>query len=208
MILWGKEHQDRAEALAKTNKERAIDIHSLQKEPAGKGIQSIRCPDSTLTIWGHGDAKTFCELSNAEFGVLLKNWKKLNPELKIVEIVTCNARHNADPFSSYAVTVAKFVRETYPDVAIRALPIGQNRNDHSILYANAVTGTFCYITAGSQEAFDEAIRLFEDADRKNNGNCNVAGQEIVKFRGTTHPPFTINSGKFEDLRASLVNIHP
>lgn len=53
MILWGKDHQERAEALAEEYNEKAMAATSLPR--SSDGIQPVKCVDSTLSIWGHGD---------------------------------------------------------------------------------------------------------------------------------------------------------
>jgi hypothetical protein len=123
---------------------------------SSSGIQPFICADTTLSIWGHGDEIYLAGMLDVELGMLIQNWKKQNPSLKTVDLITCNAQHNSQPLSGYATRVTKFVEFDYKDITIKALPAGQYKDDYSILWANAHTKTFCYITAPTNVTFDFA----------------------------------------------------
>ncbi|WP_440874952.1 hypothetical protein [Thalassotalea sp. PLHSN55] len=205
MILWGKDHQARAEALAAAYGEQAMAEASLAR--SNKGIQPVVCVDATLTVWGHGGATKFSDMLDVEFGVLIQNWKKQNPSLKTVELVTCDAQHNIIPLAGYAMRVAKYVDRDYKDIVIKALPVGQHSDDRSVLWANAVTSTFCYLTAPSQVTFDSANQRVQVLDPICGGNLNEVAAEMAKER-TSFPPnnFTVSGGNLGSLRASLAVI--
>lgn len=204
MIIWGKDHEKRAVALAKAYGEGAMDLATLKQE--SEELSAVSCADATLTVWGHGNAATFCKMSNAEFGQFIKNWKELNPGLKCVEIVTCDARHNDDPFAGYAASVTRFVHESYKDIVIKALPLGQHRNDCSILWANATTATFCYITAPSKATLLHANQRLKELDSGHDGDLNKVAQEMAKERSHAPNDFSVNAGYFKHLRHCLVAI--
>src|SRR5262249_44960787 len=82
VVVWGPEHDDRAKALAKDLKE---DVLKLRSTPA-----PMRSTDTTLTVWGHSSQSKFCGMSAKEFTQLLLEWKKKNPQLKTIELITCD----------------------------------------------------------------------------------------------------------------------
>lgn len=202
MILWGEEHERRATSLANAYGETAKSLALLGNGP--EGTAAVRCADKTLTVWGHGDANTFAELSNGEFGQLIRNWKKLNTQLKTVEIITCDARHNDDPFSGYASSVAKFVRDTCgEEVVVKALPVGQHKTDCSILWANVGTASFCYITAPSDEALEYANQRLKTLSPGNSRDLNKTAQDMAKEERPAFHNYTVNGGYFKTLRDYL-----
>lgn len=199
MILWGNEHQGRAEALAKAYGEKSSALASL---PRGKdGITPVSTAGAILSVWGHGGPTTFSELIDVEFGVFINNWKKLNPSLTTVELITCDARHNQDPFSGFAKRVAKFVHDVNPGVTIKALPIGQHPDDHSILWANG--STFCYITAPSKATFDAANARLNELAANGATDANAIAQQMAKERGLPPKDYTVLGGNLNNLRAYL-----
>jgi len=201
MILWGDQHKDRGVALAAAYHEQSSAVASLPR--GSDGISPLASADATLTVWGHGDATTFSEMLEVEFGVLLRSWKKKNPALKTVEIVTCDARHNSDHLSGYAARVAQFVHEVYKDVVVKALPVGQHRDDRSILWANAGTTTFCYITAPSEATFNHANQVLQGLDPTCGHDLGKVAQEMAKTRGRPPNDFTVMGGNLNILRNYL-----
>lgn len=205
MILWGQEHKDRAQALAAACHENAADIGSLPRSK--DGIAPLACADATLSIWGHGDATHFSEMLDVECGLLISNWKKKNVNLTTVELITCDAQHNVTPLAGYARRVQAFVNDQKAFVKIKALPAGQYADDRSILWANAGTATFCYLTAPSQAAFDRANQRLQALEATKGHDLALTAAELVKERTSTPPGnFTVNGGTFNVLRASLVGI--
>lgn len=206
MILWGKEHQARAEALAAICGEQSAAISSLSI--SNEGTQPLTCADATLTVWGHGNSDYFSEMLDVEFGVLIKNWKKKNPALKIVELITCDAQHNIVPLAGYAMRVAKFIQDVHKDIVVKALPVGQHPDDRSILWANSGTRTFCYLTAPSQETLDHANQRLEELSPLNGNDLGLVAAAMTKERSLLVPPnnFTVNGGGMRLLRGILNTI--
>ncbi|CAB3745665.1 hypothetical protein [Paraburkholderia humisilvae] len=205
MILWGKEHEARAKALATACRETAADIAGLSV--SNEGIQAPACADATLTIWGHGDQTTLAELMDVQMGQLIQNWRTRNSALKTVELVTCNAQHNQDPLAGYAKRVAKFVQRKYSDVVIKALPKGQHADDYSILWASANPPAFFYLTAPSKTTFDNANQLLLRLDTQKNHDVGAIATEMAKARTLAEPNnFTIVSSTLDQLRPMLATI--
>ena len=204
MILWGNEHQARGEALAAICGEQSKAVSQLAQ--SNRGIEPLNSTDATLTVWGHGDAEKFSEMLDVQFGLLIKAWKKQNSSLKIVELVTCDAQHNTKPLAGYATRVAKFVECDYKDITIKSLPVGQSSDDRSILWANANTSTFCYLTGPSQSTFDYANQRLQALERTPTCNYDLGkvAAEMAKERELSAPKnFTVNGGSLKMLRASL-----
>ena len=95
MIIWGNEHQARAQVLGAAVHEGDRAIASLSR--GSDGIAALASTDKTLSIWGHGAPTTLAELTDVECGMLIVNWKNKNPQLSTVEFITCDAQHNAAP---------------------------------------------------------------------------------------------------------------
>ncbi|WP_256079638.1 hypothetical protein [Massilia sp. YIM B04103] len=194
MILWGKEHRARGEALAAACGETAREAASL--EYLSDGIQPVRCSDSTLSIWGHGDAISLAEMLDVELGKLIHSWRKLNPELHTVELVTCDAQHNQQPLAGYARRVASFVEREYQDVTIKALPRGQHSDDYSVLWAsNATRVTFCYITAPSKATLAHASARMKALAPGKQYDLSLVAAEMAKERTLVEPTnFSVLAG--------------
>lgn len=205
MILWGSEHKERAEALAAAYGEQSAAVANLAR--SNEGIVPLASTDETLTVWGHGNATHFSEMLDVEFGVLVKAWKKKNPKLKTVELVTCDAQHNVYPLAGFAKRVMQYVKASYSDITFKALPVGQHTDDRSILWASSGTSTFCYITAPSDVTFDHAnLRLQLLAPGCDNKLGQVA-TAMAKERTLSSPNnFTVNGGDLNVLRASLATV--
>ena len=197
MIMYGKDHFDRANTLATTVGEKA----------AGSSVLSDqrfipKTPDWTLTVWGHGGPDTFCEMANISFCEGIKAWKKMNPTLKTVEIITCDARHNAyDYLSSYAKSVAKYVKLNGIDVAIKALPAGQATTGESVLWASANTSSFCHIDSLDSNGYNWANQRLQTLLPQFQDDCNQASQELAK-EAKNHR-FSVIGGYFGSLRGIL-----
>lgn len=207
MILWGKEHRARAQALAKAVGESAYDLDQLPR--SSEGIGALSCTDATLTIWGHGGPESFCDLIDIECAVLIKNWKKANSELKTVEFVTCDAQHNIQPMVGYARRVAAAVQDTYSDIVCKAMPIGPSSDDRSILCAATGTDSYCYITAPSETTFNNARLILENlfTDATYQFNLGLVASEMAKRRTLSEPNnFTVLAGRFVDLRSVLATV--
>jgi hypothetical protein len=163
----------------------------------------------TLTYWGHGDATHFCDLTADDFVKHVSNWKKWNPSLKAVEIITCNARHNATGLA-FTARVRPALRKKYSDIVLKGMPMGVGSiaaHNWSILKAHAPTKTWFYVTAGGNADTDEmwpAVHLV-DAEALNNGsNLAIAGANVEKANPSRK--FGLRYGTFDKLRSVLTTI--
>lgn len=209
MILWGNEHKARGEALAAACGENAFEVANLAR--SNEGIQPVRCGDGTLTIWGHGNETSLAEMLDVELGALIHAWRAMNPALRTVELVTCNAQHNQEPLAGYARRVAAFVERKYKDVTIKALPRGQHADDHSILWAtNGNPVTFCYITAPSARTLTYASDLMKSLERAKNYDLALVAAEMAKARRLVEPNnYSVLAGPdLSMLRAMLGVVRP
>jgi len=59
------------------------------------GGSAVRRGIHTLIFWGHGSILTLCGKNADAIVEIIKSWKALNPDLKTVEVITCNSRHGA-----------------------------------------------------------------------------------------------------------------
>jgi hypothetical protein len=206
MILWGHEHQERAQSFATTYHESSAALSGLSR--GSHGIEPITCGDSTLSIWGHGGPERFAEMLDVECGLLINNWKSRNPGLKTVELITCDAQHHLIPLAGFARRVLAFTTDKQANIEIKAMPFGRHADDRSILWASAGTSTFCYITAHSQETFDHANQRLQTLAATKGNNLAVTAADLAQER-TLVPPnnYTINGGAFNVLRATLSTVH-
>jgi hypothetical protein len=201
MIIYGKDHYDRARALGK-----AVGNEHVMAVPTDKRFIPNNAKDPILTAWGHGGPDTFCDMVNLEFCILLNEWKKRNPALSTVEIVTCDARHAAqDYLSSYAVSIAKYMEANTIGLEIKALPQGPYKTGKSALGASDNTSSYCYISSPDDGTFDALLnRLVFEILPACDDDFQRAADILAKERGNRL--FTLNSGYFSSLRATLVKI--
>jgi hypothetical protein len=190
-VLYGKDHKARAEGLAAVCGDRYC-------KPITKPIKAPTVI-TTLTVWGHGDQTEFCNMSATEFTKFILAWKKLNPKLKTIEILTCDARHNPmnNGFGPFSNRVAANLSKAQPDLTIKGLPIGQRKGDSSILWANS--SDFCYITAPNEKVLDKAGKALL-AMNKRKGDLSVAANELAKV---TNRQYTLNYGSLRLVRSHL-----
>jgi hypothetical protein len=204
-ILYQEDHEARAKALAAVCGDKYC-------EPITKGAKGIKAPTAItkLTVWGHGDQVKFCNLSATEFTNFILAWKRLNPKLKTIEILTCDARHNAmaNRFGPFSNRVADNVSKKHRDLTIKALPIGQRKGDSSILWADPSSGkeTFCYITAPNQTVLEEANKALLAMYKKEGDDLSVAANKLTpvknrKFAGASQ--VTYNYGPLKLIRSHL-----
>ena len=73
----------------------------------------------------------------------------------------------------------------------------------SILWANAGTGTFVYITAPDQTSFDAANNIVKTREGEFANDLSLLANEMAK---DAKRKFTLNYGAVRILRASLVEI--
>ncbi|SFH00879.1 hypothetical protein SAMN05518865_12925 [Duganella sp. CF458] len=209
MIIWGKEHKARGEALAAAVGEKAAEAANLSR--SNEGIQPLRCDDSTLSIWGHGGETSLAEMLDVELGALIVAWKAMNPALRTVELVTCNAQHNQEPLAGYARRVAAFVERKYKDVAVKALPRGQHADDYSVLWAsNGNPVSFCYITAPSTRTLTYASDQLKALEPAKNYDLSLVASEMAKARRLVEPSnYSVLAGPdLSMIRAMLSVVRP
>lgn len=118
-IVWGEpDHKVRATSLAQACATTAAAISDPARQIAGL---------DTLVFWGHGTARKFCGLSPEDFVQRINVWRTINPDLKTVEILTCNARHTENGRDSYTdkvvTTLSRRPNKVADKVNFRALPV-------------------------------------------------------------------------------------
>ena len=204
-VVFDADHPERARALAKTVKEPASRLDQNNIPVSG---------DTTLTIWGHGDQRRLADLTAPELIQYLKAWKKKNPKLTTIEIVTCDARHaQNDTYAAYADQVVALIakEKDLKGLTVKALPAGLTKNSDSILYADD-KGGFCYMTASAPNVFTEVnTRLYlavkEEDGKGQTGKavseiCNqvASGRAAEKEKARL---YTLMFGQLDNLRNYL-----
>ncbi len=174
LAIWGEaDHKVRAEALATTYNTTAQPISVKPTKMAGL---------ETLVFWGHGTPQAFCELESAEFVELVAAWQKRNSGLRIIEMLTCNARHRAYGYAdSYTEQVVKQLTVKLRNIKFRALPIAVTNSgttsDWSILKWQAPSATWAYVGAPTLEGVSVG-----QADTNMHGACKVL-EDFMPPRG-------------------------
>lgn len=198
-------HGPRAQALANvTPGAQCGDIATTQP----KKVTGL----NTLAFWGHGDPFKLCGKTAREIHEIIKAWKALNPDLKTVEIITCNARHctNGDSFANQLKNGIGW-GSSLRGLTIKALPtaVGGKRNAWSILLAETVSNSWVYITApGASDAMlMEANSLIQFEKMPNGGMKSFNGDIAMRANNVVreHPmrQWTMNYGYMNTLRAHL-----
>jgi hypothetical protein len=200
-VLWGTDHEARAQQLATVLHETSASVDDVRSYQRG-GIPVS--PNPTLTIWGHGDADQFAEMSVDELVSLIVQWHDKNKALSVVEIVTCDARHNqaGDGLDGYAGKVAQQLKAKKLNITIKALPKAPSSTASSVLWANAANGTFCYVTSSSQADIAKTNTYFSQHQNVNyNEACKADNFRAPSPISST---LTANGGNFDILRRQLV----
>jgi hypothetical protein len=169
----------------------------------------------TLAFWGHGDSQRLCGKTVEEIRTTIAAWKRLNPGIQTVEILTCNARHctSGDPFATRLKSSFGILSGTR-GLKVRALPttVTGKTNAWSILLAEPIHNSWVYITAPGTN--DKELMV---ANSLIQFEKNATGG-LVCFRGdmatrankvvTEHPTrtWTMNYGYMNTLRAHLVAV--
>lgn len=173
-------------------------------------MTAIQKPDlDTLTYWGHGDAMKFCGFAANDFVANVSMWKKLNPGLKTVEIITCNARHSTTDLT-FTSQAKPLLRKKSSDIVLKGMPMGMgsiSSHNWSILKAHAPTRTWFYVTAGGTTDQDEmwpAVHLVEAEALNCGSNLATAGAAVE--RANPSRKFGLRYGTFDRLRATLTAI--
>lgn len=173
-------------------------------------VSGIQKPGlDTLTYWGHGNAAKFCDMTPAQFVENVAAWRKWNPGIRTVEVLTCNARHATDDLS-YTSQVKPALKRKFSDITLKAMPQGMgsvSAHNWSILNAHVGTKTWYYVTAGGNQDTDEmwpAVHLVNAAAANCGNNLVVAAMQVEK----NHPgrKFGLKYGTFAQLRGTLTPI--
>jgi hypothetical protein len=144
-IIYQADHKKRAEALQAANPGSLIS--EVGDTPFGRGSVD------TLVYWGHGDAYKFCTMEADAFLANIRAWQKMNPNIRTVEVITCNARHGfegAEIRASFTDQIKKQWRKKFSGMIMKALPMGVSKgqvNSWSILKYQDTTKTWYYVTA-------------------------------------------------------------
>jgi len=150
-VIWGEpDHQVRATSLAQAYATTAAAIADPAQQIAGL---------DKLVFWGHGTASAFCGLSPEDFVKKINVWRTINPDLKTVEMLTCNARHAENGRDSYTdkvvTTLSRKPNKMADKVNFRALPICTTPSSKACHYAilkwHPASSTWAYIGAPKKD---------------------------------------------------------
>lgn len=144
LVLWGKDHEERAKELATAY---AAEYRSAAKPP--KKVSGL----TRLSCWGHGIPAEFCEMKVVPFADMLLDWKKKNSALDSVEILTCNGRFVGNGQESFTETLRKLLLQpkyaALAQLKLRALPAGTTPSGktchYSILNRDPTTKSWSYV---------------------------------------------------------------
>src|SRR5262245_17113559 len=92
-----KDHTDRALAMKNTLNNEAR-VGTIDARPVD--VTGLK----TLIIWGHGSHTGLCNKTGKEIVAIIAAWKAKNPDLKTVEIITCNSMHFDDSWLTDEIT--------------------------------------------------------------------------------------------------------
>ena len=162
-VIWGEDdHEVRAKSMAAAYGTTAASIKAKPKAIAGL---------DKLVFWGHGDTSRFCTLKAADFVLLVGEWRKINPGLTTVEMLTCNARHkqtSTDSYTDQVVTALSRRQARAADkVKFRALPVASTKSgktcDWSILKWHPRSATWAYVAAPTRPVLNHEDNNMHDA---------------------------------------------
>jgi hypothetical protein len=200
-ILYAQDHAERGLALSRAVPGSQSSLVTVA--PSAKpGLD-------TLTFWGHGDIARLCGLRSGEFVTLVGNWTRLNPSLKTVEIIPCNARHAPTGFDSYSQNAVNGFRAGFRsptrNIVVKSMPlnVGGAINAFSILLAHAPSKSWCYITGPGPDdkIMLQGTNLVRAESAKLGYDLALAGNKVAK--DVKDRKFTLNYGYFNTLRAQL-----
>lgn len=192
------DHEARAKALAAVISAHCSPIN-------GPAIQKPGL--DTIILWGHGDPEALCGLSADAMVTKMAEWKKWNPLLKTIEIITCNARHSTGGDLAYVQRFKPKLKSKYSDIVVKALPMGMGSlgaHSFSILLADANTRTWAYVTAGGKdntEVMGPAQQEIKN-EAANHGYNLVTAAAIIE-KNNPMRTFGLKYGTFSDLRSNL-----
>jgi hypothetical protein len=211
MILTPQDHAARGHALASVtpgSRMAPIEAPPIPANPPGGAID-------TLTLWGHGEQYKFCDRTGADIARLVGEWKKVHPQIKTLELITCNARHFTTHTDAMADQVKTGLRSGFMnacrDIAVKALPVTVSGkfNAWSILLADTTTKSWVYVTApGVNDAeLQKAQSLIRFTTTPSGGKVSFTGDIAARadqmVRANPTRTWTMNYGYFNTLRAHL-----
>jgi inactivated superfamily I helicase len=162
-VIWGEDdHSTRAKSLATAYATTAASIKDAPRTIGGL---------DKLVFWGHGDTHAFCTKKAEDFVALVGEWRKKNPGLTTVEMLTCNARHkqtNTDSYTDQVVTALSRKQARRADmVNFRALPVAVTKSgktcDWSILKWHPQSATWAYVGAPTKPVLNHWDNDMHDA---------------------------------------------
>lgn len=141
------DHRDRATVLATLYGGMLLDSPTLRRNP--HSVDGLE----TIIFWDHGSSDRFCGMTPPEMAETVKAWKKKNPTLDAIEIITCNARHVGTLKHSFTdallISLSKKIART---VKIKALPVlylkDGTRCTNSILLWDKDRNSWAYFGTG------------------------------------------------------------
>ena len=217
-ILYEKGHEERCRNLASVTANASVG--DANGPALDKKIQKI----TTLCFWGHGTSGKFCGMAPINFIAKVKEWKKWNPSITTVEIITCNSRHGGvavstkkPPPESELPWVHSYTDRVKPElrklgITLKALPIGMGsrgvENRWSILKWSKSTKTWLYVTAGggndTDGMWDGVFKVEQHDVFKRTKSFVNAGNAVKASDGLRK--YTLDFGAVSQLRGSLVTL--
>ncbi len=205
-ILYTADHLERGAALAS---EIGAQHGLISITPVSNNLH-------TLIFWGHGDSYNLCKKTASEIKDIVSEWKKKNPTLHTVEILTCNARHakaGLVPFANELKSKLNSFFGNTKKITLKALPTNVNgkHGAHSVLLADAGTRSWCYVTAtgaDDKKMWEGASKItFHEVGGKSvSYKGNVATRANMVASKNPDRQFTLNYGSFSTLRNQLVEV--
>lgn len=162
-VIWGEDdHEVRAKSLGTAYACTAVSVKTKPKSVSGL---------DKLVFWGHGDTGKFCTLTASDFVAYVGEWRKKNPGLKTVEMLTCNARHRQTGLSSYTDQVVNELsrkpKNSVDKIKFRALPVAVTQSgktcDWSILKWHPGSATWAYVAAPTRPVLNHEDNDMHDA---------------------------------------------
>lgn len=215
-ILWKDDHQARAESMAGLLPYAKAGEIDATKPVKIKGL-------TTLAFWGHGDATQICDKSPAGLVEIVKAWKKRNPGLRTVELITCNSRHYKPTPTGKGTSFAnKFKQKLHSgvlsstkDITVKAMPksISGKANAWSILLADNPTRSWVYVVApgATDSELMQAQALIRFTKTATGGYVDYKGdiadraQQVVANKAATDQ-WQMLYGHYDDLRNYVVPV--
>lgn len=187
MVLWANsDHEDRAKDLAKAVGETAAALSGA--------LDLSKSKDTTLTIWGHGNAVTLGGLTHLELAKSLLDSKLADSSLQTIELITCDS---SNPLfasnSSYAEKLAKELTKH----TVKTLPMGTGASKANLRYWPS-TQTFMYIIAENETKLREDIAFIQDRE-KTVSLTDI--KSVLESMGRT-----VYLGKIGDIRGILTTV--